>query len=197
MHSFLKNTAKEILESGVDLQKLTVVLPNRRAGLFFTQHLGSLITEPTWMPEVKTIEDIFYDLAGNRPADDLTLIFELYSVYQELNPEAETFDRFYFWGEMILKDFNDVDQFMANADKLYHHLSEIKELESDLSFLTESQVELIKQFWSSFIRQDRDHQEKFLKFWQLLSPLYASFQGSLAISGLAYSGCYIGKLRSP
>ena len=188
MHSFLRNTAKEILESGVDLQKLTVVLPNRRAGLFFTQHLGSLITNPTWMPEVKTIEEIFYGLAGNRPADDLTLIFELYSVYQELNPEAETFDRFYYWGEMILKDFNDVDQFMANADKLYHHLSEIKELESDLSFLTESQVELIKQFWSSFIRQDRAHQEKFLKFWQLLSSLYASFQGSLAVSGLAYSG---------
>jgi hypothetical protein len=188
MHSFLRNTAKEILDSGVDLQKVTVVLPNRRAGLFFTQHLGSLITEPTWMPEVKTIEDVFYDLAENRPADDLTMIFELYRVYQELNPEAETFDRFYFWGEMILKDFNDADQFMANADKLYHHLSEIKELESDLSFLTQSQVQLIKQFWSSFIRQDSDHQEKFLKFWQLLSSLYASLQVSLAISGLAYSG---------
>lgn len=188
MHSFLRNTARDILESGVDLQKLTVVLPNRRAGLFFTQHLGSLIDEPTWMPEVKTIEDIFYDLAGNRPADDLTLIFELYSLYQDLNPEAETFDRFYFWGEMILKDFNDVDQFMANADKLYHHLSEIKELESDLSFLNEGQVELIKQFWSSFVRQDRDHQEKFLKFWQLLSPLYTSFHASLSVSGLFYSG---------
>jgi len=188
MHSFLRNTAKEILESGIDLQKLTVVLPNRRAGLFFTQHLGSLISEPTWMPEVKTIEEIFYDLAGNRPADDLTLIFELYRVYQDLNPEAETFDRFYFWGEMILKDFNDVDQFMANAGKLYHHLSEIKELESDLSFLTESQVALIRQFWASFVNQDRDHQEKFLKFWQLLSPLYTSFQVSLAVSGLAYSG---------
>jgi hypothetical protein len=188
MHSFLRNTAQEILASGVDLQKQTIVLPNRRAGLFFTQHLGSLITEPTWMPEVKTIEDIFYQLAGNRPADDLTLIFELYRVYQDLNPEAETFDRFYFWGEMILKDFNDVDQFMADSSKLYHHLSEIKELESDLSFLTESQVELIRQFWSSFERQDRDHQEKFLKFWQLLSPLYTSFQSSLAVSGLAYSG---------
>ncbi|UZD24110.1 PD-(D/E)XK nuclease family protein [Algoriphagus halophytocola] len=188
MHSFLRNTAKEILETGVDLQKQTIVLPNRRAGLFFTQHLGNLISEPTWMPEVKTIEDIFYELAGNRPADDLTLIFELYRVYQDLNPEAETFDRFYFWGEMILKDFNDVDQFMADASKLYHHLSEIKELESDLSFLNESQVELIKQFWSSFERQDRGHQEKFLKFWKLLSPLYTSFQASLAVSGLAYSG---------
>lgn len=188
MHSFLRNTAKEILESGVDLQKLTLVLPNRRAGLFFTQHLGSLITKPTWMPEVKTIEDIFYEFAGNRPADDLTLIFELYKVYQGLNPQAETFDRFYFWGEMILKDFNDVDQFMADAGKLYHHLSEIKELESDLSFLNDSQVELIKQFWSSFERQDRDHQEKFLKFWKLLSPLYNAFQGALALSNLAYSG---------
>ncbi|MEP1086173.1 PD-(D/E)XK nuclease family protein [Algoriphagus sp.] len=196
MHSFLRNTAKEILESGVDLQKLTVVLPNRRAGLFFTQHLGSLITAPTWMPEVKTIEDIFYELAGNRPADDLTLIFELYRVYQDLNPEAETFDRFYFWGEMILKDFNDLDQFMADADKLYHHLSEIKELESDLSFLNESQVELIRQFWSSFIRQDRDHQEKFLKFWQLLSPLYTSIQASLAVSGLAYSGMLYRKVAT-
>ncbi|MBN3583234.1 PD-(D/E)XK nuclease family protein [Algoriphagus aestuarii] len=188
MHSFLRNTAKEILSSGVDLQKQTIVLPNRRAGLFFTQHLGNLIKEPTWMPEVKTIEDIFYELAGNRPADDLTLIFELYSVYQDLNPEAETFDRFYFWGEMILKDFNDVDQFMADSEKLYHHLSEIKELESDLSFLTDGQIELIRQFWSSFERQDRAHQEKFLKFWQLLSPLYHSFKASLSVSGLAYSG---------
>jgi len=196
MHSFLRNTAREILESGVDLQKLTVVLPNRRAGLFFTQHLGSLISEPTWMPEVKTIEEIFYSLAGNRPADDLTLIFELYRVYQDLNPEAETFDRFYFWGEMILKDFNDVDQFRTDAGKLYHHLSEIKELESDLSFLNEGQVELIKQFWASFERQDRDHQEKFLKFWQLLSPLYTSFQASLAVSGLAYSGMLYRKVAA-
>lgn len=188
MHSFLKNTAREILDSGVELQQLRIVLPNRRAGLFFTQHLGTLITEPTWLPEVKTIEDIFYELAGNRPADDLSLIFELYKVYSAMNTEAESFDRFYFWAEMILKDFNDVDQFMADADKLYHHLSEIKEIESDLSFLTESQIQLIKQFWSSFVRQDRGHQEKFLKFWQLLSPLYSSFQGSLAVSGLAYAG---------
>jgi len=163
-------------------------LPNRRAGLFFTQHLGALIDKPTWMPEVKTIEDVFYQYAGQRPADDLTLIFELYKVYQSLHPEPETFDRFYFWGEMILKDFNDVDQFMADAKKLYLHLSEIKELEADLSFLSDSQIELIRQFWNSFERQDRSHQEKFLKFWQMLSPLYHAFQASLDVAGLAYSG---------
>ncbi|WP_111670390.1 PD-(D/E)XK nuclease family protein [Algoriphagus litoralis] len=188
MHSFLRNTAREILAEHRNLQDLSIVLPNRRAGLFFTQHLGTLISEPTWMPEVKTIEDIFYHYAGQRPADELTLIFELYRVYQDLNPAPEDFDKFFFWGEMILKDFNDLDQFMADAKKLYHQLAEFKEFESDQSFLTESQVELIQQFWNSFVRQDRMHQEKFLKFWELLHPLYQAFQASLNVSGLAYSG---------
>ncbi len=74
MHSFLRNTAQQLLEKHVNLQHITLVLPNRRAGLFFTQHLGTLIAEPMWMPEVKTIEDLFYQYAGQRPADDLTLI---------------------------------------------------------------------------------------------------------------------------
>ncbi|HSF53153.1 MAG TPA: PD-(D/E)XK nuclease family protein [Algoriphagus sp.] len=188
MHSFLRNTAREILEKHQNLQNLSIVLPNRRAGLFFTQHLGTLISEPMWMPEVKTIEEIFYHYAGQRPADELTLIFELYRVYKELHPAPEDFDRFFFWGEMILKDFNDLDQFMADAKRLYHQLAEFKEFESDQSFLTESQVELIQQFWNSFVRQDRLHQEKFLKFWELLNPLYQAFQASLNVSGLAYSG---------
>lgn len=188
MNSFLKNTAQSILSNHQNLQDLCIILPNRRAGLFFTQHLGTLINEPTWLPEIKTIEDIFYQYAGQRPADDLTLIFELYKVYQGIHPEPEPFDKFFFWGEMILKDFNDLDQFMANASKLYHHLSEIKDLESDLSFLSESQIDLIKQFWSSFRHQDKSHQEKFLKFWKMLGPLYASFHASLDVSGLAYPG---------
>ncbi|SNS73683.1 PD-(D/E)XK nuclease superfamily protein [Belliella buryatensis] len=188
MNSFLKNTAQHILSKHQDLRNLCIVLPNRRAGLFFTQHLGTLIEQATWLPEIKTIEDVFYHYASQRPADELSLIFELYKVYQGIHPEPEAFDKFFFWGEMILKDFNDVDQFMADANKLYHYLSEIKDLESDLSFLSESQIELIKQFWSSFQHQDKSHQEKFLKFWKLLGPLYAAFQASLDVSGLAYSG---------
>lgn len=188
MESFLKDTASSILREYKDLHNLVLVLPNRRAGLFFTRHLGQLIEKPTWMPQVKTIEDLFFQLAEQRPADDMTLIFELYRVYQKIHPQPETFDRFYFWGEMILKDFNDLDQFMVNAGKLYHQLSELKELESDLGYLSPAQIELIRQFWRSFERQDRKHQEKFLKFWQLLGPLYQAFQTALEVSGLTYSG---------
>lgn len=188
MNSFLQHTAKEILSTYPSLKDLVIVLPNRRAGLFFTKHLGNLIDSPQWLPEIKTVEDIFYSYAGGRPADNLTLIFELYKVYKGIHPEPESFDKFYFWGEMILKDFNDVDQFMVNAEKLYHHLSEIKEIENDLSYLTEGQIELIKEFWKSFEKQDKGHQDKFLKFWQLLFPLYSSYKSVLKAKGMAYSG---------
>jgi CRISPR/Cas system-associated exonuclease Cas4 (RecB family) len=188
MDSFLKSTALSLLESGRDMKDLVVVLPNRRAGLFFTRHLGNLIQKPLWMPEVKTIEQVFYGLAGQTPADDLTLIFELYQVYTQLQDEPEDFDRFYFWGELILKDFNDLDQFLADAKAVYRNLAEIKAFESDLSYLSPEQIELISQFWKSFEKQNETEKEKFLRFWEILGQLYSQFQAHLKTSGLAYSG---------
>jgi len=188
MIPFLKETAQQLLESGRDLKDLQVVLPNRRAGLFFTKYLGELIQQPVWMPEVITIEQLVYQLAGNTPTDDLTLVFELYEEYRSLQKDAEPFDRFFHWGELILKDFNDLDQFLAPVKQVYAHLAEIKEFESDLSFLTEEQWALIAQFWKAFERQNETEQERFLKFWQILGSLYEGFQERLQKSGLAYGG---------
>ena len=188
MIPFLKETAQQLLESGRDLKDLQVVLPNRRAGLFFTKYLGELIQQPVWMPEVITIEQLVYQLAGNTPTDDLTLVFELYEEYRSLQKDAEPFDRFFHWGELILKDFNDLDQFLAPVKQVYAHLAEIKEFESDLSFLTEEQWALIAQFWKAFERQNETEQERFLKFWQILGSLYQGFQERLQKSGLAYGG---------
>lgn len=188
MNPFLKETAQKILDSTHDLQNLVLVLPNRRAGLFMTRYMGELIDRPVWMPEVKTIEQVFYGLAGQSPADELTLIFELYELYAQIQQDPEDFDRFYFWGELILKDFNDLDQFLAPAKTVYQNLAEIKEFESDLSFLTEDQKELISQFWKAFERQNDQEKEKFLRFWQILGRLYGDFQHRLKTAGLAYSG---------
>uniref|UniRef100_UPI004048E437 PD-(D/E)XK nuclease family protein n=1 Tax=Algoriphagus sp. TaxID=1872435 RepID=UPI004048E437 len=188
MTPFLKETAQQLLDSGQDLKDLRVVLPNRRAGLFFTKYLGELIEQPVWMPEVITIEQLVYQLAGNTPTDDLTLVFELYETYRTLQKDAEPFDRFFHWGELILKDFNDLDQFLAPVKQVYAHLAEIKEFESDLSFLTEDQWALIAQFWKAFEHQNETEKARFLKFWQILGALYEGFQERLQKSGLAYGG---------
>lgn len=188
MESFLKESAAHLLGRQLDLSKVKVVLPNRRAGLFFTQHLGRLVTEASWMPKVMTVEDLFYEQAGSRPTDQLTLIFELYKVYSSLRPNPESFDRFYYWGEMILRDFNDLDQFLADPKKLYLLVSQIKEIESDLSYLTDSQVQLIKQFWKSFEFETHGHQERFKDYWEILFSVYSKFRKAISDEGLAYSG---------
>lgn len=188
MTPFLKETAKALLDSGRDLKAIRLVLPNRRAGLFFTKYLGELIEKPVWMPEVLTIEQLVYQLAGNTPTDELTLVFELYEQYCQLQKDPEPFDRFFHWGELILKDFNDLDQFLAPVKQVYAYLAEIKEFETDLSFLTEEQRALIAQFWKAFARQNETEQERFLKFWQILGLLYHEFQERLQSNGMAYSG---------
>ena len=188
MHSFLKTTAQKILTNYDQLDQVVLVFPNRRAGLFLLKHLGALIDKPHWMPQVKTIEEVFYEYAGNKPADQLTLVFELYRTYTKLQPNPESFDKFYYWGETILKDFNDLDNFLVDADKLYHQLKELKTLEADLSYLSDHQIELIREFWKSFEVKDKVQQESFLSFWKLLKPLYENFQSTLKFSGMAYSG---------
>ena len=188
MHSFLKTTAQKILATYDQLDQVVLVLPNRRAGLFLLKYLGALIDKPHWMPQIKTIEEVFYDYAGNKPTDQLTLVFELYKAYTKLQPAPEPFDKFYYWGEMILKDFNDLDNFMVDADKLYHQLKELKTIEADLSYLTDYQMGLIREFWKSFEVKDKTQQESFLSFWKLLKPLYENFQSALQVSGRAYSG---------
>lgn len=188
MDSFLKNTARELLSGNGQLRDKTIILPNRRAGLFFTRYLGQLIEEPCWMPAIKTIEDLFNEIAQLRPADNLSLIFELYQAYSQLHPSPESFDRFYFWGELILKDFNDADQFLVDADKLYHQLSQIKEIETDWSFLTPYQIELIQTFWKSFEGKQPKQKDSFLKFWEMLAALYKAFRNNLTVTGMAYPG---------
>src|SRR5690606_699203 len=89
---------------------------------------------------------------------------------------------------MILKDFNDLDSFMVDAGRLYHQLEEVKEFENDLTYLTESQIALIQQFWRSFEVKDKAQQDKFLRFWKQLRPLYDKFQAALLVSGHSYSG---------
>jgi len=41
---------------------------------------------------------------ANRPADDLTLDFGCIEVYKTGIRKQRLFDRFYFWGEMILEE---------------------------------------------------------------------------------------------
>lgn len=187
--SFLESIASKCYEQyGRNADQLTVVFPNRRAGLFFRKHLGKLTEKPIWSPKITSLEDFILDKSELIPADHLQSLFILYSVYRKLLKNAEGFDKFFFWGEMILKDFNDLDTYLVNPDHIFTIIQSQKELDESFYFLPDEDQQVIKSFWSGFLPKASKTQSEFLNTWKILKPLYNQFKDELRNNGLAYKG---------
>lgn len=186
---FLKDLAQRLYANfGNKLAEVSIVFPNRRAGLFFRKDLAEVIDQPVWAPEILSIESFVNQFSTLQVADRLTLIFMLYEEYKKLNSHLENFDRFYSWGEILLKDFEDIDRYLINPDHLFTSLKEQKELESRFDYLTEEQKEVIRSFWSSFGEKLSAQQKGFLDVWETLPKVYHNFTSTLKNQNLAYEG---------
>ncbi len=189
MASFLDLVAADLYARyGNELSHCCLVFPNRRSRLFFAQSLSKLITRPLWQPNYRSIEEVIEVLSGQRTSDTFTLLLELYEVYTRILQSDETFDRFYFWGDVMLHDFDLIDKYLINAEALFKNLKAQKELEGDLSFLSEEQIAYIRQFWSSFSPQESELQRRFITVWEALWPIYSQYRQQLSEKGMAYEG---------
>ncbi|MDD5363242.1 MAG: PD-(D/E)XK nuclease family protein [Ignavibacteria bacterium] len=187
---FIKRTAELIYENHKDnLKDAAVVFPSRRAGLYFKKELSGLISAPVWSPSVFSINDFVVKLSGLEITDNLTLVFELYESYSKYL-ETESFDEFYPWGEMLLKDFDVIDKYLVNSDLIFKRIKNEKEIE--LAFPIEV-VEDVKKFWSSVIKlqEENKYKDNFLNIWENLNSVYKHFKNSLLSKNLAYEGLAI------
>lgn len=199
-NTFLEELAHTLYNQlGKDISNYIVIFPNRRAGLFFNRALRKLIDQPIWAPEAMAIEDFVRQKSEFAVPDQLSLVFSLHEVFQKHAPFKEDFEQFYFWGDMLVKDFNDVDHYMADARPLFANLLEWKKL-ADTDFLTDEQLQLIEKFWKSFEAKPKDAQEKFNRNWNILYPVYEDFREKLKVEKQAYIGMlyrdYAEKLKS-
>ena len=187
---FLKSVAEDLYQHlNGKFDKVTIIFPNKRANLFFNQYLAELNgNRPMWLPEYATINDIFSSLSKNTVADPILLVCMLYQVYKNISQSDESLDKFYSWGEIMLSDFEDIDNNMIPADKLFGNIEELNEM-TDLSFLSEEQIKAIRDYFSTFNPQKTTQlKEKFLSIWNILYPIYTEFRSSLAESHYAYEG---------
>lgn len=187
---FLKSVAEDLYQHlNGKFDKVTIIFPNKRANLFFNQYLAVLNgNRPMWLPEYATINDIFSSLSKNTIADPILLVCMLYQVYKNISQSDESLDKFYSWGEIMLSDFEDIDNNMIPADKLFGNIEELNEM-TDLSFLSEEQIKAIRDYFSTFTPQKTTQlKEKFLSIWNILYPIYTEFRSSLAESHYAYEG---------
>ena len=190
MEGFLKQIATDLWKQySHTIAGQTIVFPNRRAGLFFTDYLNALIDKPVFAPEIISINELFSGLSDLYVPDKLNLIFRLYKVYRDLTHTRETFDEFYFWGDMIISDFDQVDKYMADAESLFANITQLKEIEERFSSFRPEDKARIEAFWKSLENEEKSSgQREFIKLWKELQAIYITFKQQLKEEKLAYEG---------
>ena len=195
---FLKEIAGSFYgREGQKINEICFVFPGRRAALFFQKELGEITEKPIFSPAVLTINDLFTRLSGLRGAERLDVLFRLYKIFTQLSESRESFDEFIFWGEIVLGDFDDVDKYLADAEKLFANVKDLKEIDSDYSFLSPRQLEAVKGFWSSFITGEESEKKlKFKALWEVLYPMYIILRAELEADGCGYEGMIYRKIAN-
>ena len=173
--TFLNQLAKQIIEKYSDaLSDITVILPNKRAKVFLINELKKTTSKTIFSPEIISIEEFVQNIAGIRTIDSVELLFEFYEVYcsVEKNNALDEFENFVNWAKTLLQDFNEIDRYLLDPDKILKYLENIKEIEH----------------WSVDINKRTELIAKHLIFWKKLPLYYHSLYRHLFNKGIGYQG---------
>lgn len=190
MNTFLELVAKDLYHKiGKDLSEVAVIFPNKRASLFFNEYLANQDSTPIWAPSYLSISELFQRLSPLSLGDPIRLVCELHKVFCSVTKSEESLSDFYFWGELLISDFDDVDKNLVDAKQLFTNLKELKALMDDLDFLDEEQEKAIQQFFKTFSAdRQTELKKRFLSLWDCLNTIYHQFKKNLEELGIAYEG---------
>lgn len=190
METFLKQVAHNLYnKTEGNFTKVAIVFPNKRASLFFNEYLAQESDRPIWSPTYVSISELFRQSSDLSIADPIKLVCDLYKVFQKATGSKETLDDFYFWGEMLIADFDDADKNMADTHALFSNLKDLNELMDNYDFLEEGQKEALSQFFHNFsINQVTELKQRFISMWNVLGDIYAEYKALLESQSIAYEG---------
>lgn len=190
MIPFLKTVADDIYKRfNGDLADIAVVFPNKRASLFFNEYLLQNSKKPLWSPIYITISELFEQQSNLMKGDSILLVSKLYKAYCKHTKSTESIDKFYQWGELLIKDFDDIDKNLVDASSIFANLHDLRNIGNAAETLDEEQRNAIEQFFHNFRPQERSElKERFLRIWEVMGDIYETFRNELFANGIAYEG---------
>ena len=180
MQTFLERSAEHIYSqhNHGQLSRVCVVIPSRRGTLYFKQALAKLSDVPFLAPDVFAIDDFILEMTGLRQIDQVALLFELYDIFKEIDPNV-VFEKFITWANILLSDFDKIDQYLVDAKALFSYISEAKALERWQMQLGESQKD-------RNLKTDRT--DRYFKLFENIYTVYHKLRNRLTEKGLVYRG---------
>lgn len=197
--SFLSLLASRCIDQyGAELHQCCFVFPSQRAGTFFRYELSKRLTQPSFSPQIITVESLTEKLSGLKSAQrtqQVCLLYrEIVTLREELgfpldeqsNPHLP-FDH----AEKLLSDFNDIDNYLVEPDKIFHNLKALDNLTS-LDYISPEQREAIEIFFGRLSKVNSDKKERLEELFSAMTTemqlLYHRFRATLESLGLGYSG---------
>jgi ATP-dependent helicase/nuclease subunit B len=174
MQTFLEQVADKILSEHKDeLSTICVITPNRRAALFLIKHFSSRIRQACWAPEIISMEDFVSRVGDVTISEPVELLLDLYQVYRDIEQQqAEPLEEFLKWAPMLIKDFNDIDAHIAEPEKLFANVLDLKRIEA----------------WNPDGSPPSLFQKKYLKFFEKTQMYHDSLKQHLGKKRTAYQG---------
>ncbi len=187
--TFIQSLLRELPIESNYFKQTVVIFPTKRACIYFKNALIEAVgNDNIWLPEIISIQDFLYRYVPSAIASDQELIGLLYQIHQKIIPTEQHFAEFYKWGQMILKDFNEIDQYLVDTRHLFHYVKSMKTIDESAE-LTPEQTQLLNQFWNTLpTEKNSDVQAQFLKTWNSLDEIYHLFNQTLKEKNLMYEG---------
>ena len=207
--TFLEAVAQACLSHYDDMSQYCFLFPNKRSTSFFLKSMAENLGDRVLLaPDVMDVAEFMSTISGRRPATRLDSLFRLYKIYADLISTDSSagksltadFDHFAPWGEILVHDFSEIDQFDVSAADLFRNVRDFRDIEAN--YLTDEQKEVIERYFGyypqvddvkSFWRHTRQGEEsevkrRFIELWELLPELYTGLKKDLEKDSLALQG---------
>lgn len=203
MPRFLKTIASYYAVKGLPCDT-AMVFANRRSALFMGHYMRLDVSRPVAMPRMMTMEALMAQLSGLDETPLLEQRFVLYDAYCEALEAAgrpglaKPFERFVYWGDMLLDDFMDIDSQMVDTAQLFRSVDQYKEISA--TYLTDEQGRVARElfgfnpagdtgrFWRHVPARGKKDKLDFTGLWNIMGDIYNRFTTKLLERGQGTRG---------
>lgn len=154
------------------------------------RYLYNCAGHPIWSPSYISLDELFGDLSSLSKESQIRAVCTLHEIFCRLTGSTEPLDDFFYWGELMLADFDDIDKNHVEAERLFVNLANIKDIEGQFDYLTPEQRELLSRFFSGLHSeaQQTELKRRFIELWQVMGKIYEELRTTLSTRGVAYEG---------
>lgn len=182
METFISLCVERLLSQHSQPDEFLLVLPSKRAKRYFYEEFVRAYKRPIFLPEILTIDEFLNRDEEAVCIDKTRQLFLLYDIALRIPVfESLSFEAFLAWGPLVLNDFEEINRYLLDAEKVFQNLISIKELDS---WNLEDGKEL------------SESQKQFMVFWELLPKLYEEYVAELALRGFTTGGFLLRKRAS-